>query len=184
MGWRALVFAASLLVSKSPLRSSRVDECKTLIAPFDSAIYNRSPKRCKRGRTIFANVKGLNRMLSPYLYRRLHMVFVGLGALPFVIWRFRSYTIWPDASVAAYLLTAWLLLTLMIGYPGPGNRWYWKPVAFMVMLHTAVLCPHHGRSSNHSHRSQTSNRNVLRSGGGVVGDRVLGCVAVDRELPE
>lgn len=64
----------------------------------------------------------------------------GFGpTLPFVIWRFRSHTIWPEASVAAYLLTAWLLLTLMIGYPGPGNRWYWKPVAVMVILHTAVL---------------------------------------------
>lgn len=74
-----------------------------------------------------------------YLYRRMHMAFVGIGALPFVIWRFRSNSIWPDASVAAYLLTAWLILTLMNGYPGPGSRWYWKPVVLMAILHLGVL---------------------------------------------
>lgn len=74
-----------------------------------------------------------------YRYRTIHMVYVGLGALPFVIWRFRSHSIWPDVFVAAYLLTAWLFLTLMIGYPGAGNRWYWKPVAVMFGFHSVLL---------------------------------------------
>src|ERR1700726_3228022 len=74
-----------------------------------------------------------------YRYRAMHMVFVGIGAVPFVIWRFASHSVWPDASVAAYLLTALLLLTLWNGYPGPGSAWYWKPVALMILLHTVVL---------------------------------------------
>jgi hypothetical protein len=67
------------------------------------------------------------------------MVLIALGALPFIIWKFRSHEMWPDISVSAYLLTACLVLTLINGYPGRGSGWYLKLVAFMVMLHIAVL---------------------------------------------
>lgn len=67
------------------------------------------------------------------------MVLIGLGALPFLIWSFASRAIWPEVFVAAYLLTAFVFLTLMIGYPGPGSRWYWRLVAIMVTIHVVVL---------------------------------------------
>jgi len=67
------------------------------------------------------------------------MVLVGLGALPFVVWRFGTRNIWPDVSVAAYLLTAFLFLTLLNGYPGLRSRWYWKLVSIMVIVHLVVL---------------------------------------------
>lgn len=67
------------------------------------------------------------------------MVLVGLGALPFVAWRFGTRNIWPDVSVAAYLLTAFLFLTLLNGYPGRSSHWYWKLVTIMVIVHLAVL---------------------------------------------
>jgi hypothetical protein len=69
----------------------------------------------------------------------MHMVLVGLGALPFVAWRFSTRNIWPDVSVAAYLLTAFLFLTLLNGYPGRRSRWYWKLVTIMVIVHIVVL---------------------------------------------
>jgi len=74
-----------------------------------------------------------------FQYRRIHMAYIAAGAIPFVVWRFLSTTVWPDASIAAYLLTAWLFLTLLIGYPGPRRRWYWKPVMLMVALHILLL---------------------------------------------
>jgi hypothetical protein len=78
-------------------------------------------------------------LTRPYRYLRMHMVLVGLGALPFVVWRFSTRNIWPDVSVAAYLLTAVLFLTLLNGYPGHGSRWYWKLVTVMVIVHIVVL---------------------------------------------
>jgi hypothetical protein len=69
----------------------------------------------------------------------MHMVLIGLGALPFVVWRFSTRNIWPDVSVAAYLLTAFLFLTLLNGYPGRRSRWYWKVVTIMVIVHLVVL---------------------------------------------
>lgn len=74
-----------------------------------------------------------------YRYRSKHMLLIGVGVIPFVIWGLRSHSIWPETSVAVYLLTACLALTLMIGYPGPRSRWFWKLVIVMVILHTAVL---------------------------------------------
>jgi hypothetical protein len=74
-----------------------------------------------------------------YRYRSSHMVLIGVGAVPFVIWEFRSRGMWPEFSVSAYLLTAFLILTLINGYPGPGSRWYWKPVAIMTTVHFALL---------------------------------------------
>jgi len=67
------------------------------------------------------------------------MVLIGLGALPFVVWRFATRNIWPDVSVAGYLLTAFLFLTLLNGYPGAKSRWYWKLVTIMVIVHLVVL---------------------------------------------
>jgi hypothetical protein len=69
----------------------------------------------------------------------MHMVLVGLGAVPFVVWRFGTRNIWPDVSVAAYLLTAFLFLTLLNGYPGLRSRWCWKLVSIMVIVHLVVL---------------------------------------------
>lgn len=67
------------------------------------------------------------------------MVFIGLGALPFVVWRFGTRNIWPDVSIATYLLTAFLFLTLLNGYPGRRTGWYWKFVTIMIFAHLIVL---------------------------------------------
>ena len=74
-----------------------------------------------------------------YEYRTLHMVVIGLGVLPFLIWGLLSRSLWPETDAAAYLLTAWLVLTLAIGYPGTESRWHWKPVALMAVLHFIIL---------------------------------------------
>jgi hypothetical protein len=77
--------------------------------------------------------------MRPTGYRRLYTVLIGLGAIPFVIWRFRSRGVWPDFSVAVYLMTAYTVLMLVIEYPGPGNRWYWKPVVLSTGLNGMLV---------------------------------------------
>ena len=77
--------------------------------------------------------------ISGYRYRRMHMALVGFGALPFVIWSFRTRSVWPEFATAAYLVTAALALTLLIGYPGPRSGWYWKVFGWTLVLHAAVL---------------------------------------------
>ena len=68
-------------------------------------------------------------------YRASQSIAIFVGAIPFVVWRFCVYTIWPDYSVIVYLLTAYLILGLRVGYPGPGNLWYWKSILASVVLH-------------------------------------------------
>lgn len=72
-------------------------------------------------------------------YRSSHSVLIVLGAMPFVIWRFRVASIWPDYFVIVYFLTAYLVLGLRVGYPGPKNHWYWKAILASAVLHCVVL---------------------------------------------
>jgi len=62
-----------------------------------------------------------------------------LGATPFVIWRFRVTSIWPDYFVIVYFLTALLILGLRVGYPGPGNPWYLKAILASAVVHGIVV---------------------------------------------
>jgi uncharacterized membrane protein len=61
---------------------------------------------------------------------------IGLGAIPFIIWRLQAHNRWPDFFLAAYLLTAYNIALLIINYPGKGNRWYWR----VVLAAAAVNC--------------------------------------------
>jgi len=72
-------------------------------------------------------------------YKPHHMVLVVIGVIPFFIWRFYSHSIWPEFFAAAYLLTGVFALSVLIGYPGPDSRWFWKPVSLLCLLHCVFL---------------------------------------------
>jgi hypothetical protein len=67
------------------------------------------------------------------------MALVAAGALPFVIWDLRTHSIWPEFSIGIYLLTAGLVFTLLIGYPGSQCDWFRRLVTIMVLVHIALV---------------------------------------------
>src|SRR5262249_25307194 len=72
-------------------------------------------------------------------YRTRHTLIMLIGAVPFIIWSFQSRSIWPEFFLAAYLLTGVFVLSVLIGYPGPGNSWFWIPLLIFLALHCAIL---------------------------------------------
>jgi hypothetical protein len=72
-------------------------------------------------------------------YRTRHTIIMLTGAVPFIIWSFRTRSIWPEFFLAAYLLSGVFVLSVLIGYPGPGNSWFWTPFLIFSALHCGIL---------------------------------------------
>ncbi len=73
------------------------------------------------------------------VFRTIYSVWICIGGIPFLIWAFRSHTIWPVFFLATYLLTAYHIVLLIVAYPGSKSAWYWKPVVLAIILHCAVI---------------------------------------------
>jgi hypothetical protein len=73
-----------------------------------------------------------------FRHRWIHVV-IWCGAIPLLIFKFRSPSVWYDLFLAAYLLTAYLAAILFSIYPGRGMGWYWKVVIGATGLHCLVL---------------------------------------------
>jgi len=91
-------------------------------------------RKSGRDRSILKKLRGLIDGLGG-----LGIILLFLGSVPFIIWKFRSRSVWPDMSVVSYLMTGIVFLWVKIAYPGPGNVWYWKSVLGVTTLHCIVI---------------------------------------------
>jgi hypothetical protein len=90
----------------------------------------------KIGESVKQGREVLNRNVDPY--RWVH-IGIWLGAAPILIWRFAARGVWPDFSLAAYLLTAYTVAAFIVMYPGPGTSWFWKLVLAASIVHGVLL---------------------------------------------
>jgi hypothetical protein len=72
-------------------------------------------------------------------YRTRHTIIMLTGTVPFIIWSFQTRSIWPEFFLAVYLLSGVFVFSVLIGYPGSGNSWFWIPFLIFSALHCVIL---------------------------------------------